>query len=118
MTSLIWASVIPWTLSSAIFACDTICGPAGHAGLVNVIVPAAELEAHTLKAARRLAAKPPGALAAARKLMRGDPAELLAQIGREGAVFAERLKSPEAKEAFAAFMEKRPPDFARFRQAG
>ena len=86
------------------------------AGLVNAIVPAAELEAHTLKAARRLAAKPPGALAAARKLMRGDPAELLAQIGREGAVFAERLKSPEAKEAFAAFMEKRPPDFARFRR--
>lgn len=89
-----------------------------QAGLVNKIVPAAELEAQTLTAARRLAAKPPGALAAARKLMKGDPAEILAQIKREGAVFAERLASPEAKEAFAAFMAKRPPDFARFRTAG
>ena len=88
------------------------------AGLVNRIVPAASLEAETLKSARRLAAKPPGALAAARKLMRGDPAGIMAQIKAEGVVFAERLASPEAKEAFAAFMEKRPPDFSRFRTPG
>ncbi len=88
-----------------------------QAGLVNKIVPAGELEAETLKAAKRLAAKPPGALAAARKLMKGDPAEILAQIKREGDVFAERLASPEAKEAFNAFLEKRPPDFSRFRPA-
>jgi enoyl-CoA hydratase/carnithine racemase len=28
--------------------------------------------------------------------------------------FGERLKSPEAKEAFAAFAAKRAPDFSRF----
>ena len=32
----------------------------------------------------------------------------------EGQLFAERLKSPEAAEAFRAFMEKRAPDFSRF----
>jgi enoyl-CoA hydratase/carnithine racemase len=87
-----------------------------QAGIVNRIVPAHDLEAQTLKAAKRLAAKPPGALAAARKLMKGDPADILAQVKREGEVFAERLASPEAKEAFPAFMEKRPPDFSRFRR--
>ena len=89
-----------------------------QSGIVNKIVPAAELEATALKAAQRLAAKPPGALAAARKLMKGEPDEILAQIQREGEVFAARLASPEAKEAFTAFMEKRPPDFSRFRKAG
>ena len=89
-----------------------------QAGLLNRIVPAGELEAQALRAARRLAAKPPGALAAARRLMKGDPAEIMAQIKREGDEFAERLGSPEAKEAFTAFLEKRPPDFSRFRKAG
>jgi enoyl-CoA hydratase/carnithine racemase len=32
----------------------------------------------------------------------------------EGQLFAQRLKSPEAAEAFRAFMEKRAPDFSRF----
>jgi enoyl-CoA hydratase/carnithine racemase len=85
------------------------------AGLVNHVVPAEKLEAVALKAAARLAMKPPGALAAARALLRGDPAAALAQIERETEVFAERLSSAEAKEAFSAFLEKRNPDFSRFR---
>jgi len=88
---------------------------AREAGLVNRIVPVDELETVALQAAARLAAKPPGALAAARKLLRGDPSAILAQIEKETAVFAERLSSDEAKEAFSAFLEKRKPDFSRFR---
>jgi enoyl-CoA hydratase/carnithine racemase len=88
-----------------------------EAGLVNRVVPAAELEGEAMKSAKRLAAKPPGALAAARRLMKGEPAEILAQMRREGDIFAERLASPEAKEAFTAFLDKRPPDFARLRKA-
>jgi enoyl-CoA hydratase/carnithine racemase len=89
-----------------------------EAGLVNRVVPSGELEAVAMKAAARLAMKPPGALAAARKLLRGDPSAINAQIEKETAVFAERLASGEAKEAFSAFLEKRKPDFSRFRQQG
>lgn len=87
-----------------------------EAGFVNHVVPSDELEATAMRAAARLAMKLPGALAAARELMRGDPSAILAQIDRETEVFAERLASEEAKEAFSAFLEKRKPDFARFRR--
>ncbi|KAB2846878.1 MAG: enoyl-CoA hydratase, partial [Hyphomicrobiaceae bacterium] len=85
------------------------------AGLLNAILPPADLEAKALSAARRLAMKPPKALAAARALLRGDPQTVSELIAREVEMFAELLKSPEAKEAFTAFLEKRPPDFARLR---
>jgi 1,4-dihydroxy-2-naphthoyl-CoA synthase len=32
----------------------------------------------------------------------------------EGAEFTSRLQSPEAKEAFMAFAQKRTPDFTQF----
>lgn len=88
------------------------------AGLVNAVVPAGELEATALKAARRLAAKPPEALAIARRLMRGDPAVISERIEAEMAQFRARLASPEAVEAFTAFLEKRPADFARLKAKG
>ena len=87
---------------------------AREAGFVNRIVPAAELETEAMAAAQRLAAKPPGALLAARRLMRmGVERAALERIAAEGQVFAERLGSAEAKEAFAAFLEKRPPGLPR-----
>lgn len=85
------------------------------AGFVNHIVSADELEATVLAAVKRLAAKPPEALALSRRLLRGDVSDASARIDEEIAIFAERLRSPEAKEAFAAFFEKRPPDFSKAR---
>lgn len=82
-----------------------------NAGLINNIVETAALEETALTAANRLAEKPPEALAAARKLLRGNPVEIAERIDEEIAIFADRLKSPEAREAFAAFFEKRPPRF-------
>jgi enoyl-CoA hydratase/carnithine racemase len=90
-----------------------------RAGFVNRIVPAASLEAEAMKAAQRLAAKPPAALAAARRLLKGaTPEEAVKRIDEERVVFAELMGSPEAKEAFAAFLEKRKPDFAKLRRKG
>lgn len=89
-----------------------------QAGFVNRIVPAAELQAEAMKAARRLAAKPPGAMKAARQLMKGTPHDIITRQKREGQVFADLLASPEAMEAFAAFLEKRPADFAKLRRKG
>jgi enoyl-CoA hydratase/carnithine racemase len=87
-----------------------------RAGFVNRVVPADELEAEALKAAGRLAAKPRAALAAAKRLMKlGVKDRALEQMGREAVLFAELLQSAEAREAFAAFLEKRKPDFAKAR---
>lgn len=82
-------------------------GAEAHAlGLVNALAPAeSALEAATA-AARKLAAKPRAALMAARRLMRGDPGELLARIDEEAALFKEALASPTTRERLAAFFAK------------
>ena len=86
---------------------------AAAAGFVNKVVASEILKATALDAASRLAGKPPEALAMARRLMRGDPADILARIDVEAAGFRERLRSPEAIEAFTAFFEKRPANFRK-----
>jgi len=81
-------------------------------GLANKVLPADQVLAAAREAARILATRPLGAVVATKKLMR-DKKRILAQIDQEGAVFAERLKTAEAREAFSAFAERRPPDFAK-----
>jgi len=81
-------------------------------GIANQAVPSGELRTTARSMAQKLALRPPGALAAVKQLMR-DPAPLLAKIDAENAAFLARLNSPEAREARAAFAERRRPDFAR-----
>jgi len=81
-------------------------------GLANAAVPAAELRARARAAAEAVAARPPASVAITKALMR-DPAAIAARMDEEGRHFAAQLKSPEAKEAFAAFAEKRAPDFSK-----
>jgi len=83
-------------------------------GLANAVVPRAELRARARAAAEAVAARPPAAVAITKSLMR-DAAALSARMEVEGAHFTAQLKSPEAKEAFAAFAEKRPPNFGKVR---
>jgi enoyl-CoA hydratase/carnithine racemase len=86
---------------------------AARAGMVTAIVPADALLDQARAKAAALMAKPPRALAATRRLMKGDPAALVARIEEEAQLFREAMASPEAREAFTAFFEKRPPVFAR-----
>ena len=89
-----------------------------QAGLINAIVPADQLEATALKAARRLAAKPRQALMTSRRLLRRNHPDISAMIDEEAKAYQTLMGSPEAREAFTAFLEKRPPDFAKARKAG
>jgi enoyl-CoA hydratase/carnithine racemase len=84
-------------------------------GIANAVLPAGEVVAHARRIAERFNHLPPGAVREAKQLLRApQQAALLAQIAAEGAIFARRLRSPEATEAFQAFFQKRKPDFSKF----
>src|SRR5205823_7929739 len=64
-------------------------------------------------AAQALAEKPAEALRATKRLMKRATAQTVAStIAAEAREYIELLQSPDAGEAFAAFLEKRPPRFA------
>jgi len=81
-------------------------------GLANAVVPQGELRKRAQDAATALTKRPAGSLSLTKKLMR-DHQRIAAQIAEESQLFKERLKTPEAREAFAAFAERRPPDFTK-----
>jgi enoyl-CoA hydratase/carnithine racemase len=86
-----------------------------EAGIANAVLPAAEVAPHARRVAERFNGLPPGAVRETKRLMRrARSAAALETIGVEGGVFAQRLQSPEAKEAFSAFFQKRKPDFSKF----
>jgi enoyl-CoA hydratase/carnithine racemase len=65
--------------------------------------------------AERFNALPPEAVRESKKLLRRSQARLVQEtIATEGEIFGQRLRSPEAREAFQAFFEKRKPDFSKF----
>src|SRR5882672_704029 len=75
-------------------------------GIANAAYPRTELRARARAAADAIAARPPSAVSLNKMLMR-DPAALAARMEIEGVHFAAQLKSAEARDAFAAFAEKR-----------
>ncbi|MBU6259376.1 MAG: enoyl-CoA hydratase [Burkholderiales bacterium] len=84
-------------------------------GIANAVLPAGEVLAHARRVAERFNHLPPGAVREAKQLLRAPQQQALrAQIAAEGAIFARRLRSPEATEAFQAFFQKRKPDFSKF----
>jgi enoyl-CoA hydratase/carnithine racemase len=84
-------------------------------GIASAVLPAAEVAPHARRVAERFNALPPGAVRETKRLMRrARTAAAVETIGVEGAAFAACLQSPEAKEAFSAFFQKRKPDFSQF----
>ncbi|MBW4936075.1 enoyl-CoA hydratase-related protein [Marinobacter sp. F4206] len=88
---------------------------AARLGLINRVCEPAKTEARALEACSQLAKQAPAAIRATKELLnRPTLNQLTETMVAEGELFAERLKSPEAAEAFRAFVEKRQPDFSAF----
>lgn len=82
-------------------------------GLVNAIHPHEELLAAAEARAHKLAGLPQASLAATKALMKRSTASVVADTMQAELVhFGELVAAPVAKEIFAAFLEKRAPDFS------
>ncbi len=85
-------------------------------GLVNAVVAPDGLLATASQVAQKLAEKPFGALLACKRLMKqANQVEVNRALREEVEEINDRLDSPETKEALTAFLEKRKPDFSKFR---
>jgi enoyl-CoA hydratase/carnithine racemase len=85
-----------------------------EAGFVTRIVPAAQAIEAGWEAAGKLARLPPKSLRITKALMKAAHAAAIeAQIRAEGTHFRAMLTEPAARDAFAAFRDKRKPDFSR-----
>ena len=81
---------------------------AREAGIVNAVVPAAEVLEVAERKARALAALPPESIRLTKALLKATQRGALeARIAEESRIFAKRLASPEAKAAMSAFLAKR-----------
>ena len=81
-------------------------------GFVNQVVSDQNLLATASVTAQKLAAKPAGALQASKRLMkRSFRGQIKAAMKAENEAFSAQVRSEDAREAFAAFLQKRPPNF-------
>jgi enoyl-CoA hydratase/carnithine racemase len=83
--------------------------------IVNRILPPGEVLAFAKRQAARFTQLPPASVRETKRLLRaGWKAAVEKAIAEESQSFGRLLSSPEAKEAFTAFFERRKPDFSRF----
>ena len=96
----------------ALLGDDCDAQAAASFGLVNFVVPRAELEAETLKLARRLASGPTHALANVKRLIHASlDTAYEAQLQQEAEAFASNVATEDFREGVSAFAEKRKPKF-------
>lgn len=82
-------------------------------GLVNKVVPAAELATETAALAHRLAQGPTHGYGRIKRLLRDSLGnDLPAQLDAEQAAFLEGTKTQDFAEGLNAFFDKRPPRFS------
>lgn len=87
---------------------------AAEIGLYNQVVPAEELEAVAGRIAAELAAGPSMGLAMTKRMLNAEASMTLGEaMQAEGWIQAECMKHPDYREAYEAFVEKRPVQFAR-----
>jgi len=87
-------------------------------GLVNRLLPPAEVVEYAMHQAQRFRALPPGAVCETKRLLKsGWRAAVELAMDEEFRTFRRLLDSPESREALNAFLERRKPDFARAAQS-
>ncbi|MFY9529475.1 MAG: enoyl-CoA hydratase [Candidatus Acidiferrales bacterium] len=85
---------------------------ASRIGMVNRVVPAAKFEEETRRLAEQLAAAPPLAVRPLKRVLTfGDRKALEERLDDEARQQAHCFQSEDAAEGFAAFFEKRRPQF-------
>jgi 2-(1,2-epoxy-1,2-dihydrophenyl)acetyl-CoA isomerase len=83
-------------------------------GLVNRVVPAADLESAVAALVDSLVTGPVMAIRNAKRLLRESPGRTLAeQLDAEAVSFGACAGTDDFVEGITAFLEKRPPDFAK-----
>jgi 2-(1,2-epoxy-1,2-dihydrophenyl)acetyl-CoA isomerase len=81
-------------------------------GMINYVVPLAQLMAETDKLARRLAAQPTHAIGNTKRLMNDSlHNQFEAQLQAEALSFADCTTTDDMREGVTAFIQKRKPDF-------
>jgi enoyl-CoA hydratase/carnithine racemase len=84
-------------------------------GLVNAVVPGGDVVAYATAQATKLVNLPASSVRMTKKFLKaGHAAAINERMHEEGVQFRSMLASPEAREAFAAFMQKRPANFKQF----
>jgi enoyl-CoA hydratase/carnithine racemase len=83
--------------------------------LINRILPPAEVFDYAVRQAERFNALPPASVRETKRLMKAGFKSIVEKtIVDEAKSFSAMLRSPEAREAFTAFYERRKPDFSKF----
>jgi enoyl-CoA hydratase/carnithine racemase len=86
-------------------------------GVVTRIVPGEQLLAAATETATKLAVKQPGALEACKRLLKRFPREQIIEAMKvENKEFAASVRSPEAKQALTAFLNKRRPTVTKSKE--
>ena len=85
-------------------------------GLVNTVVPLAELEATTMQWSREMLAHSPTALRFLKMAMNADCDGQAGMMAFAGSATLMYYTTDEGREGKEAFLEKRPPDFTKFKR--
>ncbi|MEP3224716.1 MAG: enoyl-CoA hydratase-related protein [Parasphingorhabdus sp.] len=82
------------------------------AGLISRIADPETLLSMAIETAQKVAHLAPGAVQKSKQLVRNSKELIITQMANESLHFAAQLQSSEFSESVAAFLEKRPPEFA------
>jgi len=85
-------------------------------GLINKVFPDDELLERVLEIAKKLSEKPPGSVRLTKDLLKKNLAEIVETVRTDEVInMAKRMRSRESREIIKAKMEKRKPDFSKFK---